>query len=134
MILNDAGRIIEATWNALSKNNIELDAFVIMPNHIHGIIVLHNQLGVINHAPTFSADTTNPPGAQFIAPKTLGNIVREFKARCTYQVRKISSDPLMAIWQRNYYEHIIRNDSSLEQIRAYIINNPANWKNDELFV
>jgi hypothetical protein len=108
-----------------------------MPNHFHGIIVIvgaqfiapcgndHDAInnhkrhgamkqGVINHAPT-----------------TIGNMVRAFKARCTHAINEIRNTPGHPLWQRNYYEYIIRSEEEMNRIREYIINNPLKWSEDE---
>lgn len=135
MVLNDAGNIVLQTWHALPDRFpvVQLDAFMVMPNHVHGIIVITGawkpnttNRGVMNHAPTV--------GAQFIAPNNgdrliLGEIIRTFKAVTT---RRIRQNGLLEFgWQRNYYEHVIRGDDELCDIRKYIAHNPAGWLNDE---
>jgi REP element-mobilizing transposase RayT len=61
---------------------------------------------------------------------TLGGIVRSFKARCTYMINQIRNTPGIPVWQRNYYEHVIRTEKELNQIREYIVNNPMRWELD----
>lgn len=114
--VNVCGQIIRTVWENLpiKFKDIGLDAFVVMPNHIHGIIIVGAQFiapteGVINHAPT------------------LGEIVRTFKAISTRQVRRKFPD---FSWQRNYFEHVIRNERSHNRIREYIVNNPWRWHQD----
>ena len=131
--LNESGIIIQDIWNATPNHfqNIELDEFIIMPNHIHGIVIIVGaqfiapfrkttavkqgimNRGVMNHAPT------------------VGEILRAFKGRCTHAINKIRNTPGIPVWQRNYYEHIVRNDSELNSIREYIMNNPLKWDMDE---
>ncbi len=116
MVVNSIGRIIQKVWDELAFrfSVIGTDAFVIMPNHVHGIIIV---------------------GAQFIAPfrdsmnraPTLGDIVRTFKAISSRMVRKEYPE---FSWQRNYYEHVIRDDDSLNRIRDYILTNPRRWELD----
>jgi REP element-mobilizing transposase RayT len=116
MCLNVLGGIIGKCWRALPTQypQVSLDAFVVMPNHIHGIIVFEGpSQGAINRAPT------------------LGEVVRGFKARCTHAWRDaIPHDQAALLWQRNYYEHVIRNESDLHRAREYIENNPAQWAMD----
>jgi putative transposase len=125
--INDAGRLVQSAWGEIPVrfSNLEIDEFIVMPNHIHGILLVGAQFiapssvrhdrrnakqGAINHAPT------------------LGEIVRSFKAASTRMVRRtVRSD---FAWQRNYYEHIIRNDESLYRIRHYIQDNPSRWDFD----
>lgn len=115
--VNSCGQIIRTVWGNLRTKfkAIGLDAFVVMPNHIHGIIIVGAQFiapteGVINHAPT------------------LGEIVRTFKAISTRLVRKEFPD---FSWQRNYFEHVIRDEKSHNRIREYIVSNPCRWHQDQ---
>ena len=124
MRLNNVGHAVQDVWDALPVHfpDVELDAFVVMPNHIHGIIVL-NDVGARSIAPD------NKQGAINCTP-TLGEIVRAFKARCTHGINQLRSTQGMPVWQRNFYEHVIRDESSLQEIREYIVNNPAQWAFD----
>jgi len=125
MRLNDMGRKVEGLWKELPSRfpRVAIDEFVVMPNHFHGIIVLEND----SRDPTYVEDSV---GAQFIAPKqsTLGTLVRAFKASSTRAIR-IGFNPEFA-WQRNYYEHIIRNENELKQKTDYILDNPSRWDDD----
>jgi REP element-mobilizing transposase RayT len=135
MRLNEAGRMAEWTWFDLPNHidNIELDAFVVMPNHVHGIIIIREPVGAGSEpAPTEPAPTsapTAPPPAN--RNHGLPEIVRQFKtfsARRINALRNITGRP---VWQRNYYEHIIRDEKSLKRIREYIAANPQQWANDD---
>lgn len=125
--LNDIGRMVQDIWDALPGHypRVELDCFVVMPNHIHGIVVL-NGVGARFIAPEFVAPSL---GAMKRAP-TVSEIIRAFKARCTHGINQLRKIQGTSIWQRNYYEHIIRSESSLQETREYIANNPAQWAND----
>lgn len=146
--LTHAGRIVEAAWYDLPNRFpwVGLDAMVVMPNHVHGVIHIESpdgqvigerpfatqtghvgSPGVMNHAPTRCGD-----GSDGYSPVALGEIVRTFKASATRSIR-INALPDFA-WQRNYYEHIIRNDRSLERIRDYIAVNPVTWSEDNYYV
>lgn len=122
MHLNDAGKMVHTAWNQLSVvfPGVVIDEFVVMPNHIHGIIVLYwgnNHKG-------------NHKGCPYSI--TLGDIVGAFKSYTTFQyilgVKTQQWPPFPTrLWQRNYYEHIIRNPQSLNRIRQYILHNPLRW-------
>jgi REP element-mobilizing transposase RayT len=126
MRLNDAGRMALSEWEALPRRfpTIDLDAFVIMPNHVHGIIVItQTPIGATTGATTR------------VAP-TVGDVVGAFKSITTVLytrgVKQSGWPPFVGrLWQRNYYEHIIRDERESERIREYILNNPANWATDE---
>ncbi len=119
MRLSEAGALARETWENLPAHypHVILDAFVVMPNHIHGIIVL----------------TDNVVGAGLKPAATrhgLPEIVRAFK---TFSARRINENRgvrAAPVWQRNYYEHIVRDEAALDRIRGYIAGNPANWAQD----
>jgi len=124
--LNECGRIVESCWNEIPMHfsNVELDAYVVMPNHLHGIITI---VGAGSSRPLIVFGRENR------AP-TLGKIVAYFKYATTKHINELQKTGIRKCWQRNYYEHIIRSEQSLEKIREYICNNPYHWKDDELFV
>ncbi|MCF7917020.1 MAG: transposase [Candidatus Omnitrophica bacterium] len=128
MILNDIGKIIHDSWLWLANqyNYIDLDEFIVMPNHLHGIVFL---TGVIGHGQGQGASR----GAPTTLRKPLGQLIGAFKTVSTKQINIIRNIPGNRLWQRNFYEHIIRNESDLNRIREYIINNPANWKKDSYY-
>ncbi len=107
---NVIGHVISNHWEDHLKQarHARLDTFVLMPDHVHAIIEITNC--VMNRAPT-----------------ALGEIVRQIKARCTYTIRQHAVYADMRIWQRNYYERIIRDDVELQNVRQYIHNNPSQW-------
>ncbi len=128
MILNKYGRIIQKEWCKTEKirKNIELDEFIIMPNHIHGIINIvraHCNVPVHNHVEKFGCST----------PNSIPTIVKLFKSTTTKQINQLRNMPKQPIWQRNYYEHTIRTEFNLNRIRHYILDNPGNWKNDKYY-
>ena len=126
--LNDAGRMAEATWTDLPARftHVNLDALVVMPNHIHGILIVGAQFIAPDHLPQPSRAYAQQ-GAMNRAP-TLGEIVRAYKAVSTRMIRQTVNSTFT--WQRNYYEHVIRNEESLNRIRQYILDNPARWEFD----
>jgi len=122
MRMNDYGRIVAEAWRDLGRRfkHIELDEFVVMPNHVHGII----HVGAPFMAPSDPGMVNQ--GAINRAP-TLGGVVRTFKAVASRAIRRDGAD---FQWQRNYYEHIVRSENELARIREYIANNPAQWALD----
>jgi len=204
MILNEHGKIVEQCWNDLPNHydNIELDAYVIMPNHFHGIIFINDTIdtvdnigaidvgaipvgaipvGAIHESPNVGAipespnvgaihvgaihespqqpdnespnvgaihespqqpdnESPNvgaiPVGAIHESPRQrrkmlLPKIIGRFKMNSAKQINQIRNTSGVPVWQRNYYEQIIRNEKSLEKIRNYIINNPLEWYYDD---
>jgi REP element-mobilizing transposase RayT len=165
MILNEYGKIVEQCWNNLSNHydNIELDAYVIMPNHFHGIILITDNVDNVDNVrairelpihelpihelpihelpihelPIHELPIHELPRQQqkqrqqqrrkMLLPKIVGR----FKTNSAKQINQMRNTPGISVWQRNYYEHIIRDEKSLENIRNYIINNPAKWQDDD---
>ncbi len=131
MILNDLGATVFECWNQIAqvRDSTNLDAFVVMPNHIHGIIIIKNRDPAEN-----ASRTAQSAGDSAIRPKSrsLGSIVGQFKRAVSLRGKCLDQPPELPIWQRNYYEHIIRNEDSLNDIRKYIIENPARWFEDSL--
>ncbi len=120
MQLNQFGKIAADTWNWLRNqyNYVVLDQWVVMPNHLHGIIVINNDCrGGSRTAPTVNR-------------KPLGRLIGAFKTVSTKHINQIRTTPGVRIWQRNYWEHIIRNDGDLNRIRQYIMDNPIKWETD----
>lgn len=141
MKLSQIGRIVQNHWLQIPEHfrNIKLDGYIIMPNHIHGIIVIHNYCrGLIyqtlceEHQEIDGRDKSRPyiipNNPMKIKRSTLGQIIRYFKGKTTYDIHKNGFPHFQ--WQRNYYEHVIRNEESLDKIREYILKNPENWEHD----
>jgi putative transposase len=101
-----------------------LDDFVLMPNHFHAIVWLSRDGDCRGEQPL-------APTAVGVASKSIGALVGGFKAAVTTRCNRLNLSPNKVIWQRNYYEHVIRNDESLIKIREYIANNPAQWALDK---
>ena len=140
MILNDYGEVAYNEWAKLPERftNFELDVFQIMPNHMHGIIVLNDVVGAGFTPAQNDNDINRHPqlqkGATARVAPTIGDIVGAYKSLVTNACIDICNSKnirLEKLWQRNYHEHIIRNEQSYQTISNYIINNPANWKEDK---
>lgn len=151
---NEYGREVANCWLWLAERYpyVTLDGWVVMPNHVHGIIMITDHTdsdggrggsdggrGGSRTAPTGLHDTsTGRPddpdtrGSGIAAPqrKPLGRLIGAFKTVSTRRVNEIRSTPGAKLWQRNYYEHVIRDDPSLRRIRQYIANNPSRWELD----
>jgi len=133
MVLNDAGRIVQAVWDEIAKhfNHVELDQFVIMPNHVHGVITLNSEnVGAGSPRPTAFPCPNENEGRGNLAP-TLGTIVAFFKYQTTKRINESHGNPGQKLWQRNYYERVIRNESELNRAQQYIIDNSTKWDMDE---
>ena len=126
MKLSKIGELVQIAWNDLLKRfrNLELDGFAVMPNHIHGIIIIVGAgLALPNQGAASSAPTKD------ISPR-LGDVVRAFKSISAINVNLFLTRSGVPLWQRNYYEHIIRNEESLNCVREYIETNPLRWELD----
>ncbi|MFH1524390.1 MAG: transposase [Chloroflexota bacterium] len=129
MAVTSLGKIVLDCWDQIPVHfsNAQTDAFVIMPNHVHGIIFIHESKSPIlvraQHAAPLRGVAPN------VKPGSLGAIVRSFKSAVT---RRAGRELHTAnIWHRNYFEHIIRDNEDYERIVGYIFANPANWNQDE---
>jgi putative transposase len=147
MLLNDAGRLVQTAWDELPGRfpGVELDGFMIMPNHVHGIVILGGAAIVGTGPGAVGAGLALPwePGAAIgahsnqgaassaptPATATLGDVIRAFKSiSALYVNRQLMRSG--SLWQRNYYERIIRDEAELQRIREYIETNPARWADD----
>jgi len=137
--LSSIGRIVEEEWRRTAdvRPDVDLDAFVVMPNHIHGIIVLTRPdflpVGAtrwVARSPTPTPRSRTPPKGP--PPGSLGAIVSQVKSVVTKRVARSGDDATFPLWQRSFYEHVVRNDRQLERFRTYVIANPAVWTDDGL--
>lgn len=127
MRLHPAGREAGQCWLQIPQHfpNVELDEFVVMPNHVHGIVVLGDGgRGTVCRAPTTVERFGRPVSG------SLPTVVRSFKSAVTKRINALHGSPGVSVWQRNYYEHVIRDEASLQDIREYIVNNPLQWTLD----
>jgi REP element-mobilizing transposase RayT len=133
------GKIVEEEWkkSAHIRREVELDEYVVMPNHFHaivwiiepsdnGLIETNAGVGATGRSPLQARSKPRGPGQ-----RTLGALMAGFKSKCTVRINAFRETPGKPVWQRNYYEHVIRNDQDLTQIREYILENPARWTEDE---
>jgi len=159
MLLNDAGRVIDKTWNQIPDHypGIELDVTQVMPNHLHGIIVVREVGTAPRGRPNLRIENGRKtqvgpriatplrrngfaiPGngrAQGPSPTTLSDVMERFKSittkRYTHGVRTHGWHSFSGkLWQRSYHDRIVRNERELNKIRTYICNNPGEWDTDE---
>lgn len=119
MRLNPVGQIVTDSWTWLAQRyeHVELDEWVVMPNHLHGIVVINDHCkGGSRTAPT----------------KPIGRLIGAYKTVSTKQANTFRQTPGMLLWQRNYWERIVRDAAELLSIQEYICNNPAQWAQDKL--
>ncbi len=125
MRLNPFGNIVQACWEDLPQHypHVELDVFAIMPNHVHGIIVLGDTDVSANVGAGLKPAPTKRHG--------LAEIIRAFKTFSARRINELREARGTSLWQRNYYEHVIRSADEWQHIREYILDNPARWEMDE---
>jgi REP element-mobilizing transposase RayT len=139
IMMNDAGQMVNQYWLDIPTHfpNAILHEHIVMPNHIHGIIeliytnVAANGVGAENFLPLQRQNQF-----QKMIPHSIGSIIKGFKIGVTKWFRNNIPNQFpidRPVWQRNYYEHIIRNQQSYETISNYIINNPAKWQEDKFY-
>lgn len=127
--LNEYGTVVVEEWqrSGTIRKEIVLDVFVVMPNHIHGIIMIsddnHGSVGVTGRSPL----QIRPHGP---SKRSLGSFFAGFKSSVTKRINELRDNPECPVWQRNYYDHVIRTEDSLNRIRDYIHYNPARWDED----
>ena len=146
MSLSSIGKIIKKEWLMTKelRSNIDLDEYVIMPNHFHGIIIINSVEATgsvvfsqevknknILHKKKQTQKMTQRVISTTLQPNSLGSIIGQFKSACTKRIRQKGNHNFA--WQANYYDHIIRNQKDLDRIREYIQNNPLKWELDKYF-
>jgi len=127
MILNEYGKIVQEEWEKSFEIRKELfcDAFIIMPNHIHGIVILEKD--DILHVETHGRASLHR------SPKSISSFVAGFKSVVTTRINQIRKTPKMPLWQPRFHDHILRDEIELYNVRNYIANNPRNWYDDEFY-
>ncbi len=144
-------RVAETYWRSIPRfsANIILDEWIVMPNHLHGVLIIADPARKGEALPNafFTARVSSPSENRLPAntagnntsplpprgapPNSLGAIIGNYKSVTARRINAIRHTPGAPVWQRNYYEHIVRDEDELNRIRAYIISNPANWEIDE---
>lgn len=127
MIRNAIGKIVAAEWQRTAeiRTYVHLDEYVVMPNHLHGIVMITES----GRGTASRALTTEQFGQP--VPGSLPTIIRAFKSATTKRVNRLRRTPGHPVWQRNYFEHVIRTDHALNRIRTYIPHNSARWHLDQ---
>jgi REP element-mobilizing transposase RayT len=136
MYLNELGNIAADCWYSLRRHfpHISLAEWVIMPNHMHGIVIIGRGEAFAKDILVAAGISVNDPPLRpnGTKPGSVGAIVQNYKSITTRKINKQRSTAGVSVWQRNYWEHIIRNEQAYQRIANYIINNPGQWHNDSL--
>ncbi|WP_317930125.1 transposase [Halioxenophilus sp. WMMB6] len=124
MALGHWGRVVAEQWllSEQMRAEISLDYWVIMPNHFHGIVHIEN------------GEASEGTARTRLQARSLGALVAGFKAAVTRQINQLGGTSGVKVWQRNYWERVVRDEQELTALREYIQNNPARWQLDKLFV
>ncbi len=124
VLLNHLGSLVNEEWQKTAEIRpaVEVDFYVVMPNHIHGILFISE-----------SHRACQTIGNATLRANSIGSIIAQFKSVVTKRSRKLANPPSLPIWKRNYYDHIVRNEKDLDRIRQYIMSNPARWSEDRYF-
>lgn len=140
MELSDTGKLANKFWYEITNHfqQVELGEFVVMPNHVHGILILNGGNAPESASVPVSVETlhaTSLPKSQTMAsispkPGSLSTIIRSYKSAVTRHAHRLN---LEMAWQPRFYDHIIRNEKTLQSIAEYIRNNPFQWLEDELY-
>ena len=134
MHMSEEGKIVRDVWETLGNRypNVETDAVVVMPNHVHGIVkITSDEVGAIHELPlhTENRNDTNHERIRrrkMLLPKVIGYL----KMNSSKRINQLRGTPGLRVWQRNYYEHVIRSKKALHRLRRYIEENPLNWTRD----
>ncbi len=147
MHLNAAGQMVQSVWNEIPSHfpQVILDEFVVMPDHVHGIVIINDGVEARHAVPgiftlchtsvnnsVFTGTACRAPTqtAEFGKPlaNSMATIIRSFKSASTKSINELRNTPSMPLWQRNYWERVIRDDDELQVIGRYIQNNPMRWQ------
>ena len=139
MRVNRLGEIVAACWADLPRHfeGVALDTMVVMPNHMHGIIVIGGAVEMVGAKHLRSDANASPLRSSPQLPRgtqsaSLGAMVQNFKSVTTRKINAARGSPRARFWQRNYWEHVVRDEVDLARIRDYISSNPARWEADAL--
>ena len=125
IVLSEIGKIVREEWERtpIIRREVELGAYVVMPNHFHAIVIFNEHaVGATGRSPL------RPHGPK---PKSLGALMAGFKSSVTKRINTLHNSPGVPVWQRNYHDRIIRNQREMSRIWDYIESNPINWTDDK---
>lgn len=124
VVLNDIGQIVKREWlrSAEIRKEILLDAFVVMPNHLHGIVIFPE--GKADCRPALRKSREHES-------RSLSTFIAQFKSVTTTAIRRLARQQDLRVWQARFYDRVLRNETELNRTREYILNNPAQWEFDD---
>ena len=144
MNLNELGKIVQTHWFNIPNYypHVELGEFILMPNHLHGLLKLTPSQNVrvgsrlcrdlppLKYLPSIQPPISHKGGVRLNGPGSLSSVIRNFKSYSTHEINQKCGDPGDIVWQRNDYDHIVTSEKALWAIREYIQSNPKNWEWD----
>ena len=145
MVLSEIGNIVQQEWEKSFEIRTELfcDAFVIMPNHIHGIVQIdknepdpvetHGRASLLQQQSKLQPQSKKH-GIAYRPPKSISSFAAGFKSSATKRINEYRNTPQLPVWQSRFHDHIIRNQDEYNRIKQYIETNPANWEKDKFFI
>ena len=133
MILSAVGILADVFWHEIKHHtkNVELGEFIVMPNHVHGVLILNNSIDPVETRHALSQDYIGKNRFQNQGKNTISSIVGSYKSAVTKHAHRLGFD---FKWQSRFYDHIIRNEASYNQIGQYIAENPNCWVDDKFYV
>lgn len=134
MRLSLAGQVAQRTWLRLPAffNRVRLDEYIVMPNHLHAILWIIDDDGSCRIQGKSEVDVGTPDDWHGTEAGSLGAIIQNYKSVVTRKIHTLSRNEISDVWQRNYWERVIRNGRELHAIRKYIVDNPAQWEMDSM--
>ena len=132
VVLSPEGEIVRAVWQDLPCHfpGIEIDALVVMPNHLHAILILQRSVGAKHPAFPDASPLPRPPGPRGTQTGSIPALVQNAKSISSRRINLLRGTPGASVWQRGYYKHIIRSPGELDRLRTYIETNPLRWALD----
>lgn len=130
MLLSPIGEIVAQEWinTEIIRPNVRLDEWVIMPNHMHMIVIITHKVETPRRGVSTPRHAQTMAASKKWKANTLGSIIGQFKGKCTRLIRAQGYSDFA--WQTRFYDHIIRSEEALHKLRHYIAHNPMNWGQD----
>ena len=136
MVLSEIGNIVQQEWEKSFEIRTELfcDTFIIMPNHVHGIVQIDKIEPVETHGCASLQSQSKNHGIAYRPSKSISSFIAGFKSSATKRINEYRDTPKLPVWQSRFHDHIIRNQEEYIRIKQYIETNTGNWENDKFFI
>jgi putative transposase len=138
VVLNDIGQIVNREWlrSTEIRKEIVLDAYVVMPNHLHGIVIFQEEKAdcrsreTADCRPALQNSGLRVRSSREHESRSLSTFIAQFKAVITTAIRRLTRLPDLRVWQARFFDRVLRDEMELNRAREYILNNPAQWESD----